>query len=190
MRYTVKSLAAVVTVAVGTAMCCVPANAQFGSRPNNGGPDKGNPGPMTTPAGALLDLPKGITRIISIDAQNTLLVEVTDPDDPTNHQYLLIPVQHVYSGGIAKVLGGSTMPTAPFLSPATQGGAGAGTGNRAQTNSAGSPAGGTVSQFTPGSASNVSSASNSGTTAPLGLPPGIGQIISSMQFSPQSTTLK
>jgi len=167
------------TLALGIALYAVPAHAQFGVRPNTSGP-------TTAPAaatGGALDLPKGITKIISIDAQNSLLVEVTDPDDLTNHQYLLIPIQHVYSYGIAKVFGGGNLPTAMFVSPASQGGGainGAG-GNRAQPANSGSPSGGAVTQFSPGNGAT------SGATAPLGAPAGIAQIVGSMQLTPKPT---
>ena len=168
----------------GLAWFTPPAHAQFGVRPNSGEPAS-TPTTGNATTGAALDLPKGITKIISIDKDNTLLVEVTDPDDPTNHQYLLIPIQHLYSGGFSKMFGGGTLPTAMFVSPAAQGASGAnnsGTGNRTQAPNSGSQSGSGVSQFTPGKGSSP------GTTAPFGTSTGISQIISTMQLTPKSTT--
>ena len=103
---------------LGVAACLVtPAAAQQGrSIPNNG---QNN--------GGVIPLPKGVRNVISIDAHNTLLAEVEDASGQ-NSEYVQIPVRHVYSGGIAKILGGNVVSTEQFVSPAfnKQGGFGNG----------------------------------------------------------------
>lgn len=93
---------------LGVAACFVtPAAAQQGrSSPNNG---QNN--------GGVIPLPKGVRNVISIDAHNTLLAEVEDASGQ-NSEYVQIPVRHVYSGGIAKILGGTVVSTEQFVSPA------------------------------------------------------------------------
>lgn len=82
--------------------------------------------PARRPAGqggGVLTLPQGVKRVVSIDAYNMLLVEVDRDGKPA---YTTMPIKHVYSGGIASLFGGTTIPTAQFVSPAAAGGNGAG----------------------------------------------------------------
>jgi hypothetical protein len=64
--------------------------------------------------GATLPLPEGVKSLVSIDAYNMLLAEV-DNDGQTD--YAPIIVRHVYSGGIARLFGGTSVPTDQFVSP-------------------------------------------------------------------------
>jgi hypothetical protein len=66
--------------------------------------------------GGVIKLPEGVSRVISIDAHNTLLAELEDAQTGAK-EYRSFPIQHVYSGGIAKVMGGDIVPTEPFVSP-------------------------------------------------------------------------
>jgi hypothetical protein len=68
----------------------------------------------------VLNVSDGISKLVSIDAQNVLLVQLA------NGEYQLLPVQHVYSGGIARLFGGATIPTEYFVSPALNGNVAAG----------------------------------------------------------------
>ncbi len=77
----------------------------------------------------VFNLPPGVSKLVSIDAQNVLLAELT------NGQYQLLAVQHVYSGGIARLFGGAVIPTAAFVSPAfNTNAAAAGNNNNVSTN--------------------------------------------------------
>lgn len=64
----------------------------------------------------LLPLPPGIARLIAVDAQNILLAETAD-ENGGSRQFFALPVRHVYAGGIARLFGGTVVPTAPFVSP-------------------------------------------------------------------------
>jgi len=101
------------------------AHAQFGVN-NNVGNRGGANGANRT--GAIFSLPKGVQRLVSLDAYNTLLAQTQD-DDGTIH-YQLIPVRHIYAGGIAALFGGVSIPTALFVSPSTSGNGLGGGGNR------------------------------------------------------------
>ncbi len=92
------------------------AHAQLGQ--GRGGANNGGG------AGAALPLPQGVKRVISIDAYNTLLAETQD--DSGRQDYTLIPILHVYSGGIAALFGGVSIPTALFVSPGAAAGFGGG----------------------------------------------------------------
>lgn len=72
----------------------------------------------------VLPLPKGINRLISIDAYNILLAETEN--SAGDRGYAPIIVRHVYSGGIAALFGGVSVPTAQFVSPGAQNGGGGG----------------------------------------------------------------
>lgn len=74
--------------------------------------------------GGVVPLPRGINKVVSIDAHNTLLIEIADPETPDKKEYRLVPVNHVYSGGIARVLGGDIVPTGVLVSPAYNNGLG------------------------------------------------------------------
>src|SRR5688500_13602393 len=65
-----------------------------------------------------IKLPDSVRRVISIDAHNILLAEVGDPEVPAESEYAALIIRHIYSGGIARVLGGTVIPTEIFVSPA------------------------------------------------------------------------
>ncbi|HVF11244.1 MAG TPA: hypothetical protein VNA16_10595, partial [Abditibacteriaceae bacterium] len=78
-------------------------------------------------ARGVIKLPSDVRQVISIDAHNVLLAETADPDEPTESEYAALVVRHVYSGGIARILGGTVIPTEIFVSPAfNKGGFGGG----------------------------------------------------------------
>jgi hypothetical protein len=66
--------------------------------------------------GATLPLPQGVQQVVSLDAYNTIIAQTQDDDG--NRHYTLIPIMHVYSGGIAALFGGVSIPTEVFVSPA------------------------------------------------------------------------
>jgi len=101
------------------------AHAQLGAN-NNAGNRGGANGVNRT--GGIFSLPQGVQRLVSLDAYNTLLAQTQD-DDGTVH-YQLIPVRHIYSGGIAALFGGVSIPTAVFVSPGAGGSNSGGGGNR------------------------------------------------------------
>ena len=67
------------------------------------------------PLAGVLQAPADITGIVSIDAHNTLLVESQAPGEPK--QYSLFVVRHIYSGGLARLFGGSIIPTEALVIP-------------------------------------------------------------------------
>ena len=80
-----------------------------------------------------LPLPKGVNRVVSIDAYNTVIAE--SQTDLGERVYTPIIIRHVYSGGIAALFGGTSIPTAQFVSPGAMnsnngGGNGGNRGNR------------------------------------------------------------
>lgn len=79
--------------------CALPALAQNPVAANNGG---------------VFQLPPNVKNVVSIDAQNLLIIE-SEVDGQT--QYTPMIVKHVYSGGIARLFGGSIVPTAQFVTP-------------------------------------------------------------------------
>jgi len=85
-------------LALGAAVTARPAQAQ------------------TAPAGgAAMQLPKGVTKVVSIDLHNYLLVEAVDAEGKTH--YSIIQPRHVYSGGLARIFGGTLIPTADLITP-------------------------------------------------------------------------
>ena len=89
------------------ALSALPASAQ--NRANN-------PNQNT---GAVFQLPPSVENVVSIDAQNLLIYQ-----SKINDQTVYTPsiVRHVYSGGIARLFGGTTVPTALFATPGNFGG--------------------------------------------------------------------
>jgi hypothetical protein len=62
--------------------------------------------------------PAAVTNIISIDAHNNIIVETQDPQDANApKEYSLAVPQHVYSGGLARMMGGSVIPTEVLVVP-------------------------------------------------------------------------
>ena len=95
------------------------------------------------PLAGVLQAPAGITGIVSIDAHNTLLVESQAPGEPKQHS--LFVVRHIYSGGLARLFGGSIIPTealvipesarrSGFASPSVSPGIGGGSNNNGNNN--------------------------------------------------------
>lgn len=68
--------------------------------------------------GGVFALPQGVKRVVSIDAYNMLMVEV---DRDGKSAYVGMPARHVYSGGLARLFGGTVVPTADFVSPGAGG---------------------------------------------------------------------
>jgi len=74
----------------------------------------------TTAGSGVLRPPAGVTKIVSVDAHNVLIIETEDaPDAPK--QYSLIIPRHIFSGGIAALFGGSSIPTEMMVSPGMAG---------------------------------------------------------------------
>lgn len=69
-------------------------------------------------ANGALKLPSDVRRVISIDAHNILLAETVDPENAEESEYAALRVLHVYSGGIARLFGGTVIPTELLVSPA------------------------------------------------------------------------
>lgn len=105
--------------------CATSAFAQVGNGFGNGNNFNGNNRGGQN-RNATLPLPDGVDKVVSIDAYNTLIAQ--SKDDDGNRTYSTIPVQHIYSGGIAALFGGASIPTQQFVSPA-QNNNGQGRGN-------------------------------------------------------------
>ncbi|MBI3923301.1 MAG: hypothetical protein HY318_17910 [Armatimonadetes bacterium] len=65
----------------------------------------------------VLPLPEGITSVVGLDAQNAVVV-AAESDGKEPARYALIYTKHVYAGGIARLFGGSVIPTSMLASPA------------------------------------------------------------------------
>ena len=92
-----------------------------GNRNNNGGNNNGanrNNGGGNN-GGATFPLPEGVESVVSIDAYNILMAQ-TNRDGKRDLSPII--VRHIYSGGVARLFGGSTIPTEQFVSPGTFGG--------------------------------------------------------------------
>jgi hypothetical protein len=72
----------------------------------------------TVQSTGVLAPPPEVSNIVSIDAQNSVLVEtqnLQNPEEPK--QYALALPRHIYSGGVARVLGGSIISTEALVIP-------------------------------------------------------------------------
>ncbi len=67
--------------------------------------------------GGMLQLPTGIEALVSIDAHNILIAQTRDTQNPDQRHFARIVPQHIYSGAIARILGGTIIPTEQFLVP-------------------------------------------------------------------------
>jgi hypothetical protein len=85
----------------GATMIALSLSAQAQTRPN-------------IRAAATLPLPEGVKRVVSIDAYNVLLAE-TERDGARG--FAGIELRHGYSGGYARLFGGTIISTAEFISP-------------------------------------------------------------------------
>ena len=113
--------------ALAGALLCTPALAQFGQgRGGNVGGAGGNN--FGAGGGAVFQLPPSVQNVVSIDAQNMLII-ASDGERPGETQYTPVLIKHVYSGGIARLFGGTAVPTAQFVSPGTMNGGGLGGNN-------------------------------------------------------------
>lgn len=108
-----QKFSSIAVLAASLAVCGV-AGAQTRPQPAGGG---------------VLPLPENINRVISIDAQNSLLVQ---SGTKGTEEYNMVTVRHVYSGGIAALFGGTSIPTEQFVSPGVTGGGRTGTGGTAR----------------------------------------------------------
>ena len=100
----------------------------------NRGRNNRNRGRNNGDEGGVLPLPKGVARVIGIDAQNLLLVEMEPEVEGGPSEYRAIPVRHVYVGGVARLFGGTTISTEEFVSPAYSKGQGFGQNNNGPGN--------------------------------------------------------
>ena len=66
--------------------------------------------------GAIFQLPPRVNNVVSIDAFNMLIL-ASEGERPGETQYTPTIIQHVYSGGIARLFGGTAVPTAQFVTP-------------------------------------------------------------------------
>ena len=108
----------------------VGANAQQNDRGNRGNNQNNN-------GGGVLPLPEGVEKVVSIDAFNILIAQ---SNREGKSELSPIIVRHIYSGGVARLFGGETVPTAQFVSPGAFGGNrgnGGGQGNNSQGNGGG-----------------------------------------------------
>lgn len=103
---TMQRVTGISCVLAGGCLATLPALAQNTANRNN------------QTRSAVIQLPPGVDNVVSIDALNTILAETSDPDTGDNEQIIPFSIQHVYSGGIARVLGGTSIPTEQFVSPA------------------------------------------------------------------------
>lgn len=110
--------------AIAGALLCAPALAQ----PQNNA-DQNNFGAQ---GGAVFELPSSVQSVVSIDALNTLIIAQND-EQTGETQYTTAKIQHVYSGGIARLFGGTSIPTAQFATPGLLNGG----GNNNQNNNGG-----------------------------------------------------
>lgn len=72
---------------------------------------------QTQTTGAL-PLPEGVTSVVGLDAQNAVVV-AAESGGKEPARYALIYTKHVYAGGIARLFGGSVIPTSMLATPAS-----------------------------------------------------------------------
>ena len=103
--------------ALSGALLCTPAFAQQ----QRGGNNQNNA--FGAQGGAVFQLPPSVQNVVSIDALNMLII-ASDGEREGETQYTPTIIQHVYSGGIARLFGGTVVPTAQFVSPGVMNGGG------------------------------------------------------------------
>ena len=108
--------------ALAGALLCTPALAQFGQG-RGGNVGGANQNQFGAGGGAVFQLPPSVQNVVSIDALNTLII-ASDGERPGETQYTPVLIKHVYSGGIARLFGGTAVPTAQFASPGLMNGGG------------------------------------------------------------------
>ncbi|NCO33319.1 MAG: hypothetical protein AUJ92_12115 [Armatimonadetes bacterium CG2_30_59_28] len=62
-----------------------------------------------------LPLPDGVNSVTSYDPQNSIIAAYTGEDGRLHYE--VIPLRHVYSGGIARIFGGAVIPTQSMVTP-------------------------------------------------------------------------
>lgn len=112
------------------ALLCTPALAQQPAQQRQGAGQNNAAG---AGGNAVFQLPPSVQNVVSIDALNMIII-ASDGQRPGETQYTPSVIQHVYSGGIARLFGGTAVPTAQFATPglmngAQNGGNGGGNGN-------------------------------------------------------------
>lgn len=103
------------TNAIAGALLCAPALAQPGQN-NQNNAFGGN-------GGAVFELPPSVQNVVSIDALNMIII-AQDGEREGETQYTTSIIKHVYSGGIARLFGGTSVPTAQFATPGLLNGGG------------------------------------------------------------------
>ena len=116
--------------ALAGALLCTPALAQPGRGGNNGNTNFGAQGGANGGAngGAVFQLPPSVQNVVSIDALNMIVI-ASEGAREGETQYTPTIIQHVYSGGIARLFGGAVVPTAQFATPGLMNGGGQGGNN-------------------------------------------------------------
>ena len=117
---------------VGAALLVIGTGAQaqqrgFGGNGNGNGRNNAGNNRGGNNGGAALPLPEGVESVVSIDAFNILLAQ-TNRDGRRDLSPSI--VRHIYSGGVAKLFGGGSIPTEQFVTPGALGGGNGGSGIR------------------------------------------------------------
>lgn len=107
------------TGALTGALLCTPALAQQPAQQRQGAGQNNAAG---AGGNAVFQLPPSIQNVVSIDALNMIII-ASDGQRPGETQYTPSIIQHVYSGGIARLFGGTAVPTAQFATPGLMNGA-------------------------------------------------------------------
>ena len=108
--------------AIAGALLCTPAGAQ----PQRGNANGNNN--FGAQNGAIFQLPPSVQNVVSIDALNMIIV-ASDGEREGDTIYTPSIIQHVYSGGIARLFGGTAVPTAQFATPGLMNGNNGGNNN-------------------------------------------------------------
>ena len=117
--------------ALAGALLCTPVLAQPLAQVAQGqGQNNGNFG---AGGGATFQLPPSVQNVVSIDALNIVII-ASDGEQPGQTRYTPTRIQHVYSGGIARLFGGSSVPTAQFATPGAMNNNGNGNGGFGNNN--------------------------------------------------------
>ena len=103
--------------AITGALLCTPAFAQPQQQRGNGNNNFG------AQNGAVFQLPPSVRNVVSIDALNMIII-ASDGEREGETVYTPTIIQHVYSGGIARLFGGTAVPTAQFVTPGLMNGGG------------------------------------------------------------------
>jgi len=74
-------------------------------------------------AQGVLRLPDNVTSITSVDAHNLIILETQESSelDDAPRQYSLYVPRHIYSGALARLFGGTVIPSELLISPGTAG---------------------------------------------------------------------